>query len=466
MLTECASSKSLDDSDKCIAKAKLAHRLLKLCLKEVDECRVYLWGWLHENESGKQIQAGTVSVKSDEVPSSSTGPFKKIYNNSRDIFQQMSNLIGYNRTSTSESNTTEAASDDENKFSPSAYWKNAPHPSKHMYNLAFSSWKNVIDSAHSSPNTLEIAEKAARQVSSLLSAMEDDYSSDVEFVKTFNETADRSKYAPLNVGAAAPDVRTYGGVMNAWGHCVGSFLQPGKGSAKSTDDESFQRRLRVEASAIKAIIELKETMEEDHALVVDNGLDGGESTVKNTWTGHKRPPLDKSCYNIILSAMARQINPSLTEMRLIIVQMMKCCLHELEHSQTEIDDEDRDSHPSMECFPDVASYNALIEARANRSAMFASDARTMLENNNDMFQSIVIPHHKWNQNLNQSNGPWTHWRDEPNTEQSESRWSRKFTASEEEAIFAEQFLDEMCQINTVVVRPNIYSYNCEFNAIE
>ena len=446
-MTECATTYPSDTNDQCIAKAKLANRLLELCLREVDVYRVHLWELLKQNEPEDAIEA-------DGTDTSSPGVFKQMYNY---VFPTGDTSI----------NAPESESRDHNHFSPSTHWKNAPHPSKQMYNLAFSSWKNVIESTHSSKR-LEVTEKAARQVSSLLSTMEDDYASDVEFVQAYNDAADRSKYVRLYVGAAVPDVTTYGEVMNAWGRCVGSFLRPDK-NRKAAGDETFEHRLRLEASAIKAIMELKESMEDGLNQSLDeDGSNSEKAEVedKTATSGHKRPPLDKPCYNIILATMARQINPSLAEMRLVIQEMMERVMHDLENSDHEFDEEDPDAHPSMECFPDVVSYNSLIEARASRSAMFASDLRILREqNNNDMFQSIVIPHHKWGQSTNQSNGPWK--RQESLSEvKSTAQRSRKFTASEEEAIFAEQVLDEMCNLATVPVRPNIFSYNCKYDVFE
>lgn len=446
MLTECAASNPSDGTEICIEKAKLANRLLELCLKEVDAYRVHLWEWLQANTTD-QTQAVGPTV---DIPNRSSGDTDKP---SSGVFQQMySYIFPLDETSTKERHEPE---NDGYTFSPSNQWKQAPHPSKQMYNLAFSSWKNVIESSHSSSaSNLDITEKAARQVSSLLSTMEDDYSSDREFVKAYNDTADTTKYAPLRVGAALPDITTYGEVMNAWGRCVGSFLRPDK-NRKAAKDANFERRLRLEASAMKTIMGLKELMEEGVQSVSDAA---DNSNVQSSV--HIRPSLDKACYNIILATMARQINPSLAEMRLVIQQMMKRVIHELEHSDTEVNEEDPDSHPSMECFPDVVSYNCLIEARASRAAMFASDMKGKQRNDDDTFRSIVVPHHKWDKSPEQRNKPWQHWRDSSDNVSSVEN-ERNFTASEEEAIFAEQILDEMCNLATLPVRPNIWSYNCE-----
>ena len=130
-------------------------------------------------------------------------------------------------------------------------------------------------------------------------------------------------------------------------------------------------------------------------------------------------------------------------------------------SDIELDDEDNaDEHPSMECFPDVVSYNSLIEAQASRSSMFASDTPLRMGNreSNDAFQSIIIPHHKWSRGMAGKQS----WRqDDESKLSSSSSTPSKLTASEEEAIFAEQILDEMCNLATLPVRPNIWSYNCK-----
>jgi hypothetical protein len=453
MLTECAASHPSDGTEKCIEKAKLANRLLELCLKEVDGYRVHLWKWLQAtNESKDQTQTVDQSNSlSDDTDK--PGVLQQFY----------SYVFPLEQPSTQERNAPE---NDGYNFSPSNHWKQAPHPSKQMYNLAFSSWKNVIESSHSSSssvNKLDITEKAAHQVSSLLSTMEDDYSSDSEFVKAYNHTADTTKFAPLHVGAALPDITTYGEVMNAWGRCVGSFLRPDINRKAARDDDNFERRLRLEASAMKSIMGLKELMEEGAPSVPEGEVEANDSNARGMQSSvHKRPALDKACYNIILATMARQINPSLQEMRLVIQQMMKRVMHELEHSDIEVNEEDPDSHPSMECFPDVVSYNSLIEARASRAAMFASDLRREHQDvdNDATFRSIVVPHHKWGESSEQGNKPWQHWRHSSDVVSSDQS-GRIFTSSEEEAIFAEQVLDEMCNLATLPVRPNIWSYNCE-----
>ena len=428
MLNECADWNKSSDIKTCISKAKLSNRLLELCLKEVDQYRIYLWQWLGTNCSRDSARNGQY------VEPRSPG-----------VFNQMFNFAITNET---EDVTTERK--EANDFSPSAYWKHAPHPSKEMYNLAFSSWKNVIESTHSSAtNNIETTEQAARQVSSLLSTMEDDYSAEAEFIIAFNNAVDSARYSPLKVGAALPDVTTYGEVMNTWGQCVGSFARQSNKSRQLDGNDSFEARIRLEASAIKAIMELKESMEDDFSESID------ENAVKDISTWFKRPKLDKPCYNIILATMARQINPSIAEIRLVIQQMMERVMNDIENSDIAFDEDDPDSHPSMECFPDVVSYNALIEARASRSALSVSDFQTKHENDKSVFQSIVVPHHKWDQSM------WQH-KSNQNKQLNPSVERRKeFTASEEEAIFAEQVLSEMCNLATVPVRPNIWSYNCK-----
>lgn len=452
MLTECAASDPSNTTEKCIEKAKLANRLLELCLREVDEYRVHLWRWIKRNELGKTIQ--TDDVTSSEVQDATSSP---------GVLKQMYKYLFPNGETTNAINLEESS--DRNGFTPSIHWKHAPHPSKQMYNLAFSSWRNVIESTHSSSSKLfEVTENAARQISSLLSTMEDDFASDEEFVNAYNDAADKTRYAQLSVGAAIPDITTYGEVMNAWGRCVGSFLRPDK-NRKAAGDTSFEHRLRLEASAIKAIMELKESMGDGLIQSYnDNSAESKTSAVKDmpAASGH-RPPLDKACYNIILTTMSRRINPSIAEMRLVIQEMMERVMNDLEYSDHELDEEDPDSHPSMECFPDVISYNALIEARASRSAMFASDMITIQRHirSDHLFKPIDIPHHEWGKRTTQSSGPWQHWCQQNSESHITSQKRRKFTASEEEAIFAEQILDEMCNLATMPVRPNVFSYNCK-----
>jgi hypothetical protein len=134
----------------------------------------------------------------------------------------------------------------------------------------------------------------------------------------------------------------------------------------------------------------------------------------------------------------------LYEMRLVLQRMMERVKYELELPDNETEDEAKAEHIydyAMTFFPDVFSYNALIEARANRSAMFASDQQQFLPQ-----QSVSqrFKHHSaWQQG---------------NSENLSHR-KKRFTSSEEEALLAEQILDEMCHLSTVSVRPNIYSYN-------
>jgi hypothetical protein len=178
-------------------------------------------------------------------------------------------------------------------------------------------------------------------------------------------------------------------------------------------------------------MELLESMEEDLY----------ENFSPNT-SQRKRPPPDRICYNIILASMARQINPSLYEMRLVLQRMMERVKYELERPDNETEDDASAEHISnyaMTFFPDVYSYNALIEARANRCAMFASEKQQL-----PVQQSV--PRRAWQHG---------------NIENLSHR-KRRFTSSEEEAILAEQILDEMCRLTTVSVRPNIYSYNGKF----
>ena len=476
LLSECAASDPSDSIDRCIDKAKLANRLIQLCLSEVDEYRVHIWRWIEEgndNSTSKTNEQFQLSAQNQSVDDDST-------ENNGTILNQMYNLVFSSKNNNlPKSNDINNNEDNQtiHNFSPSTLWKNAPHPSKQMYNLAFSSWKRVIETSptrHSSLsfNTIQITEKSARQVSSLLSTMENDYTADVEFVNAYNTTVDNSRYAKLRIGAACPDVTTYGEVMNVWGQCVGMFHR-NRGKSRRINnnqkqqlvdnDGSLQYMMRLEATAMKEIMGLKESMEVDFNKPPEDGADTDENidTVATTRHRIRRPSLDKPCFNIILATMARQINPSLAEMRLVIQQMMERVMHDLEHSDIELDDEDNpDEHPSMECFPDVVSYNSLIEARASRSSMFASDTPLRMGNreSNDAFQSIIIPHHKWSRGIAGKQS----WRqDDESKLSSSSSTPRKLTASEEEAVFAEQILDEMCNLATLPVRPNIWSYNCK-----
>ena len=206
LLSECAASDPSDSIDRCIDKAKLANRLIQLCLSEVDEYRVHIWRWIEEgndNSTSKTNEQFQLSAQNQSVDDDST-------ENNGTILNQMYNLVFSSKNNNlSKSNDSNNNEDDEtiHNFSPSTLWKNAPHPSKHMYNLAFSSWKRVIETSstrHSSSsfNTIQITEKSARQVSSLLSTMENDYTADVEFVNAYNTNMDNSRCAKLRIGAA------------------------------------------------------------------------------------------------------------------------------------------------------------------------------------------------------------------------------------------------------------------------
>lgn len=410
LLSECAASMSSHGVHDAMAKAQLANRLMELCLKEVDEHRVHLWQWLKSNEQSSNDLQSTQN---------------KEHRNEED-------------------------------FSPSALWKEAPHPTATMYNLAFTSWKNVVEcslqnnvSPHNKQDKLKIIESAATQVSSLLTAMEDDYASDRKFIDAYNSSVDTSKYSTIVSGAAKPDVANYGEVMNVWGQCVGD--------RSAAADDNFHERMRLEASAMKSIMELLESMEED----LYESFSDEQST--DTAARMKRPPPDKVCYNIILTTMARQSNPSLLEMRLMLQRMMERVKYELEHSQDESGEEE-----AMEFFPNVVSYNALIEARARRAAVFAEKTNQNSQHTSQqghvkvgMFSSIQIPHHEWSHESSREDGVWQHW-SEQNQQQNGTQKRRRFTASEEEAILAEQILDEMCHLVTVSVRPNVWSYNCKY----
>ncbi len=364
-------------------RAKLCSRILEVCLKEVEGRRVFLWDWL-------QKSAESTSVMSDET----TG-----------------------------------------KFSPTAFWNETPHPTKEMFSLVFSAWRHVVESCSSfsikSTDAMILMESSARQASSLLSLMEDEYSSDSAFIHAYNSHVQKGSYTLLRMGAVLPDVRNYSEVIRTWAQCIdGSILRE---SNTFSRDGAFQKRLTLEATAMKSMMELLEAMEEDLY----------ENFSPNV-SQRKRPPPDRICYNIILASMARQINPSLYEMRLVLQRMMERVKYELERPENEGEDEAKAEHIydyAMTFFPDVFSYNALIEARANRSAMFASDQQQLLRQQSDSQRS---QHHSaWQQG---NNGNLSHRK-------------KRFTSSEEEALLAEQILDEMCHLSTVPVRPNIYSYN-------
>ena len=474
LLAECASGSSFKDAttsssslpsstnsremvmaiqEELISKAKLSIRLLELCLEGVEARRVFIWNWL---ENGTD-------------------------NNNNN-----------NMTNAQTMNETDNKSDE--KFSPTSFWKEASHPTKEMYNLVFTSWKNVIEScSSSSPSSINpmdaiaLMENAARQASSLLLLMEDERSSDLAFVQAYNSRVDRSKFMMLNSGAAIPDVRNYSEVLGAWGRCVGgSVFHPSKKRRdhhtsrhrpmqdrsfreNNNDNElkgMFQNRLRLEASAMKAMVELIESMEEG---LYESYSDGDTAQPRN------RPPPDRVCYNIILASMARQANPSLYEMRLMLQRMMERVKYELENplydlegsdihkddksgdetNNAEIDEDHLEllsNSRALSFFPDSFSYNALIEAHANRSAMFSSAEE--IRNNHD-------PREKRQQKTLQESFLAKRHHSQWHQLQQEQR--RRFTSSEEEAILAEQTLEEMCSLATMPIRPNVWSYNGKYH---
>lgn len=440
LLADCAASHSLRYQirpvDERIAKAQLSNRLLELCLREVEGYRAHLWEWMKNADEN-------INKNTDDG--------------------------------------------NDNKFSPTTFWKDAPHPTKEMYNLVISSWKNVVETCSVSPikplDAIELMENAARQASSLLAVMEDEYSSDVAFVDAYNSHIDTGKFATIRSGAAFPDVRNYGEVMSAWGQCVNGIVfrhsaKRDRGSKYRDSrvvDGTLQKRLRLEASAMKSMMELIESMEEDLYGAFNTNDDATQLERR------KRPAPDRVCYNILLSSMARQTNPSLYEMRLVLQRMMERVQYEMEHADEaemeagSCDDQfeiDPNSH-ALSFFPDAFSYNALIEARANRSAMFASDKVNMKQRHHiNPFQPLQTPEHHWQREIEdgnpqqkrQVNEQWKHWNEvdhaQPRSSHSPAR--KRFSASEEEALLAEQTLEEMCHLVTISVRPNIYSYNCEF----
>ena len=77
-------------------------------------------------------------------------------------------------------------------------------------------------------------------------------------------------------------------------------------------------------------------------------------------------------------------------MRLVLQRMMERVKYEFEHSSSEEDDDDLNDY-AMSFFPDVFSYNALIEARANRSAMFASDKQQQQQQREQQYLSAPNP---------------------------------------------------------------------------
>ena len=107
-------------------------------------------------------------------------------------------------------------------------------------------------------------------------------------------------------------------------------------------------------------------------------------------------------------------------------------------------DEEELHFRAMEFFPDVFSYNALIEARANRSRMFASDGT--IGNKSKVFHHRPRHHAMW----------------EVGQSELMPKKRRKFSSSEEESFLAEQTLMEMGQLVTMPVRPNVHSYNGEY----
>ncbi|KAL7542120.1 hypothetical protein ACHAXR_011822 [Thalassiosira sp. AJA248-18] len=397
-------------------RAKLCSRVLELCLKEVEARRVFLWEWLQQQDLD-------------------------------------------------ENNSNNSGSDDAtNNFSPTAFWNETPHPPQEMFTLVITAWKNVIESCSSfsikSTAAMELMESSAQQASSLLSLLEEEHSSDAAFVHAYNSQVDKGRYTLIQSAAALPDVKSYSDVIGTWGQCIdGSGLrQPERTRGNnhhpnsSDRDGAFQKRLQLEATATKAMMKLLESMEGDYY-----GIFSEEPSTTNENSQRKRPPPDRVCYNIILASMARQINPSLYEMRLVTQRMMERVKYELEHPDNitdleeeghEGDDDDHCHEYAMTFFPDVFSYNALIDARANRSAMFASDDITKQQQQQRSQQFSSSPprfqrHSAWQQ------------------EQSENLPMRKrrFSSSEEEVLLGEQILYEMSHIVTASVRPNIYSYN-------
>ena len=407
--------------EQAIFKAKLSSRILELCLKEVEDRRVFLWDWLQTTTTSTNINDG---------------------NDNNNINHDI----------------------DSNNFSPTKFWNEAPHPTPQMFNLVLSSWKTVItDSSSSDQHSIQLMEHAAKQASSLLLQMEEEYSSDTAFIQEYNARVDKGRYTTLLVGAAVPDVRNYSEVIGVWGQCIdggvvkvldkGRDQRDGGGRGRGNDNNShvrdgiLQKRLRLEACAMKAMMELLESMEEDLYGTFSNSDTNDTTTATNMQEQQprKKPPPDRVCYNIILASMARQLNPSLYEMRLVLQRMMERVQFEL-GSESDGDDDDNYSY-AMSFFPDIFSYNALIEARANRAAMFTSETSTN-------------PHQFDMQQQQQDNRSQSRWRQQLTSKVPKPMKSR-FTSSEEEAILAEQMLEEINHISTVSVRPNIWSYNGE-----
>ena len=393
-----------------LERTKLSCKIIELCLKEVEARRVFLWEWLDklEDDDGKTINSTTA------------------------------------------------------KFSPTSYWNETPHPTKEMYTLVLTSFKHVIELFTSysikSVDAMEVMESAAMQSSSLLSLMEDEYSSDAAFINAYNSKVSKGRYTSLIVGAALPDVRNYNEVIGTWGKCIdGSVLrlptrrtQGRRSYDRHPDDSAFQKRLQLEATAMKSMMKLLESMENDLYETFSDEV--SSTTNAATSTHRRRPSPDRYCYNNILLSMARQINPSLYEMRLVLQRMMERVKYEMEQYEnddnTDENEAERHFHElATTFFPDVFSYNALIEARAKRSAMFSSDKQRQRKNQQHNRQEYAAPSRLKHHSV------WQHG------QSANSEKKRRFTSSEEEALLAEQTLDEMSHLVTVSVRPNIYSYN-------
>lgn len=390
-----------------LERTKLSCKIIELCLKEVEARRVFLWEWLEklEDDDGTTINSTTA------------------------------------------------------KFSPTSYWNETPHPTKEMYTLVLTSFKHVIELFTSysikSVDAMEVMESAAIQSSALLSLMEDEYSSDAAFINAYNSKVSKGRYTSLIVGAALPDVRNYNEVIGTWGKCIdGSVLRlptrrtEGRRSYdRHPDDSAFQKRLQLEATAMKSMMKLLESMENDLYETFSDEV--SSTTNAATPTHRRRPPPDRYCYNNILLSMARQINPSLYEMRLVLQRMMERVKYEIEQYENDTDESKAERHfheLATTFFPDVFSYNALIEARAKRSAMFSSDTQHQRNKQQHNRQEYAAPSRLKHHSV------WQHG-------QSANERKRRFTSSEEEALLAEQTLDEMSHLVTVSVRPNIYSYN-------
>ncbi|KAL7545480.1 hypothetical protein ACHAWF_008831 [Thalassiosira exigua] len=389
-------------------RAELCRRLLELCLRGAEGRREFLWEWLEEGDSGDGRSPGE-------------------------------------------------------SFSPSAYWDGAPHPTSEMYSLVFSAYRNAIESRRSfsarSVDAMELMEASANRASALLSAMEDESASDASFVDAYNARMDRGRYAPLRSGACGPDVKDYGAVIGIWGDCIdgsASRLPERRGRRRRHDaglnDRAFQGRIRLEATAMKSMMKLLESMEED---LYETFGPPDVSAHKGDRGRAKCPPPDRVCYNVILAAMARQVNPSLYEMRLVIQRMLERVKFELEWAEEEEEGGDLEGGPgdvdveerAMVFFPDVYSYNALIEARANRSAAFALDWSATGQ------RGVVEPLRPRRQ------AAW-----EQGCERGKQSAARAISSGEEEAFLAEQVLVEMTNVMTVRVTPNVWSYNSVMKA--